>query len=110
MPRYLSLSYAIPFVHIPENATIEQLQHDRPLLLQAIVFVAWPFAREMEACARELKHSLCEMAFCARHQRLHLELAEPLTVRLSVSPPLPQIGTARRLYRDLKPSREFARP
>ncbi|KAI1452135.1 hypothetical protein F4805DRAFT_463107 [Annulohypoxylon moriforme] len=52
-----------PIVHIPNDATIEQLRHDRPLLSQAIVCVAWPFAREKEARAGELKRSLCETAF-----------------------------------------------
>ncbi|KAI1087104.1 hypothetical protein F5B19DRAFT_486980 [Rostrohypoxylon terebratum] len=51
-----------PIVHIPDNTTVEQLHHDRPLLLQAIVCVAWPFAREKEARARELKRSLFETA------------------------------------------------
>ncbi|OTA64247.1 hypothetical protein K449DRAFT_464151 [Hypoxylon sp. EC38] len=58
-----------PIVHISENATIEQLRRDRPLLLQAIVCVAWPFAREKEARAGELKRSLCETAFL--HQPHH---------------------------------------
>lgn len=52
-----------PIVHIPDSAIIEQLQHDRLLLLQAIICVAWLFVREKEARAHELKHSLCEMAF-----------------------------------------------
>lgn len=52
-----------PIIYLPPTLTVEQLRRDRPLLFQAIVCVAWPFAREREARGIELKRTLCEAAF-----------------------------------------------
>ncbi|KAI0973112.1 hypothetical protein F4678DRAFT_38757 [Xylaria arbuscula] len=57
-----------PIVHFPPGMTVERLRHDRPLLLRAIVCVAWPSLEEKRARALELKRSLLD-AFVMRNHR-----------------------------------------
>ncbi|KAI0517738.1 hypothetical protein F5B22DRAFT_654520 [Xylaria bambusicola] len=52
-----------PFIHLPQRVTAEELCYNRPLLFKAIACVAWPFSREREARALDLKRGLCEEAF-----------------------------------------------
>ncbi|KAJ8128014.1 hypothetical protein O1611_g5623 [Lasiodiplodia mahajangana] len=52
-----------PFIHFPSSLTVERLRRDRPLLLHAIVCVAWPSSREKRARALELKRTLLEAVF-----------------------------------------------
>jgi hypothetical protein len=52
-----------PFIHLPEEMTAQQLQHQRPLLFRAIACVASPTACEKQVRAVELKHLLSDMVF-----------------------------------------------
>ncbi|XXG96003.1 hypothetical protein Hte_002280 [Hypoxylon texense] len=56
-----------PILHFSPGVTVERLRRDRPLLLRAIVSVAWPFPREKRARALDLKRTLLE-AYFLRHE------------------------------------------
>ncbi|KAI1292983.1 hypothetical protein F5Y03DRAFT_15104 [Xylaria venustula] len=64
-------SYMLPYfpiIHSPSGLTVERLRHNRPLLLRAIVCVAWPSPEERRARALELKRSLLD-AFVIQHHK-----------------------------------------
>lgn len=48
------------FVHLPDQLTADQLQHDRPFLLRSIFCVTVPSAREKMARSKELRRTICE--------------------------------------------------
>lgn len=58
-----------PFIHFPPGLTADRLRRDRPLLLRAVVCVAWPFPREKRARALELKRTLLEAYFMRQQQK-----------------------------------------
>ncbi|KAK8133587.1 C6 transcription factor [Apiospora sp. TS-2023a] len=62
-----SMLPCFPFVHFGSRPTVAQLRRDRPLLLRAIVCVAWPFPLEKRTRALELKRTLFE-AFHLRQE------------------------------------------
>jgi hypothetical protein len=57
-----------PFFRLAAALSVEQLRHERPLVLQAITCVAWPISQEKRALAAELKRALSEAAFLKRQQ------------------------------------------
>lgn len=52
-----------PAVHLPAQQTVQQLRHDRPFLLHAIVCVTSSSAEEREALSRSLKEIICRFMF-----------------------------------------------
>lgn len=60
------------FTYISPNATAQQLQHDRPFLMRAIMAVASPGKQQKIAYGRELKEILAQLALVQNQSSLDL--------------------------------------